>query len=383
MKKKAIFWTLAIFLLFALFSPGLIQAQGELTIVDSSAQVDFPNRLNFSLSARGPVEITDIRLHYRVSQMSFAPVTSEAYLEFTPATAVSVTWPLEMVRIGGLPSGSRLEYWWTVTDAIGSTVEISAASIQFDDNRYQWQSLAEGKVTLYWYEGDRAFAEELMAVTQGALTRLKESTGAELETPVKLYIYSSADDLRGAMIYPQEWTGGIAFTRYGILAIGISPDNLDWGRGAIAHELTHLVVHQVTLNPYGDIPTWLDEGLAMNSEGPLEPVFESYLNSARADNRFISVPSLASPFSAYAAEAALSYAESYSLVSFLISSYGQEKMFELLSTFREGATYDEALLKVYGFDMEGLDTLWREWFTESVPAASARELEPVLVGAGY
>jgi hypothetical protein len=92
------------------------------------------------------------------------------------------------------------------------------------------------------------------------------------------------------------------------------------------------------------------------------------------------VRSLASPFSAYAGEAALSYAESYSLVEFLTSSYGQDKMFSLLSTFREGATYDGALEKVYGFDMDGLDERWREWLTQ--PEPSVLELEPVLVGAG-
>ena len=34
-------------------------------------------------------------------------------------------------------------------------------------------------------------------------------------------------------------------------------------------------------------------------------------------------------------------------------------MFELLNTFKQGSGYDEALLKVYGFDMDGLDALWR------------------------
>jgi hypothetical protein len=185
------------------------------------------------------------------------------------------------------------------------------------------------------------------------------------------------------MIYPQEWTGGVAFTRYGIMAIGIDPAKLDWGKRAIAHELTHLVIHQITLNPYSDLPTWLDEGLAMRNEGPLESVFTAYLNRATDEESLISVQSLSSPFSAYAGEATLSYAQSYSLVEFLIDSYGQGKMFELLSTFREGSTYDGALEEVYGFDMDGLDVRWQEWLTR--PAGSVEEkgmqLEPV--GAGH
>jgi hypothetical protein len=34
-------------------------------------------------------------------------------------------------------------------------------------------------------------------------------------------------------------------------------------------------------------------------------------------------------------------------------------MLELLLTFRQGSSYDGALEKVYDFDMEGLDDLWR------------------------
>ena len=32
------------------------------------------------------------------------------------------------------------------------------------------------------------------------------------------------------MIYPNEWTGGVAFTQYNIIAIGIGPNDLILGR---------------------------------------------------------------------------------------------------------------------------------------------------------
>ena len=75
------------------------------------------------------------------------------------------------------------------------------------------------------------------------------------------------------------------------------------------------------------------------------------LNEAAAENKLISVRSLSSPFSAHAEEAVLSYAQSYSVVDFLISAYGPGKMLELLNTFSEGSSYDGALSRVYGFDI--------------------------------
>jgi hypothetical protein len=230
-----------------------------------------------------------------------------------------------------------------------------------DDARYSWRSLTQGKVTIQWYQGDESFARELMEVAQEALLRLAQSTGAELEKPVNIYIYAGAQDLQGAMIFPQEWTGGVTFTRYRTIAIGIAPDEIDWGRRAMAHELTHLVIHQVVFNPYSDLPTWLDEGIAMYAEGPLEPAFAALLKKAVREGTLISVRSLASPFSALAEQSALAYAQSYSLVKFLIENYGQGQMLELLHTFREGSGYDQALLKVYGFDADGLDSLWRSY----------------------
>jgi len=380
MIRKTRILALVVCLFLVLLSPGLVQAQSELAILSSSAQAEFPFKLNFNLSAEGDVNIIDIRLCYTVDRMSFAQVTSEVYIEFVPSAAVDVGWTLEMVKIGGLPPGSSVEYWWKVEDANGDKVETAPVRVQFDDIRYPWRSLTEGKVTMYWYEGDESFIQQLMATAQQAMARLAEDTGAYLEKPVRLYIYANTQDLQGAMIYPQEWTGGAAFTRYGIIAIGIAPANLHWGKGAIAHELAHLVIHQMTLNPYSGLPTWLDEGLAMYAEGMLGPEYTAYLNRAITEDSLISVQSLSSPFSAYAGEASLSYAQSYSLVEFLISNYGRVKMLELLNTFEQGSSYDAALDKVYGFDMDGLDTLWRDYVTMPVQPTEEKGMPPALIG---
>ncbi len=369
MIKRAGLFVLVFSLLLVLLSPGLVQAQGGLTVLNSSVQVEFPSNLNFSLSAKSDANITDIRLHYTVERESYAQVTSEVYINFVPDTTIDVQWVWDMRKTGGLPPGSGVEYWWVVKDAGGNRVETAPVLVLFDDNRYYWQSLTEGTVTIYWYEGKQSFVGEVMLAAKQALARLAEDTGAYLKKPVKIYVYASAQDLRSAMIFPQEWTGGVAFTGYGIIAIGIAPYNLQWGKRAIAHELTHLVIHQMTFNPYNELPTWLNEGLALYTEGTLGPVFTTYLNKAVVENSLISVRSLSSPFSAYVDESYLSYAQSYSLVEFLLTSYGRGKMLGLLNTFTEGNSYDGALKKVYGFDMDGLDTLWRDYVTRQYQKA--------------
>jgi hypothetical protein len=338
-------------------------AAEQLTILDSSAKADFPAQLNFSLKASSSANITDVRLHYTVEREAFAQVTSEVFIEFPPGTSVDTSWTWDMRKTGGLPTGASVTYWWTVKDANENKIESAPVKISLDDNRYTWQRITENDLTIYWYKGNTSFAAELMAASQQALVRLAQNTGATLKKPVKIYVYANSRDLQGAMIFPQEWTGGAAFTEFGIIAIGIDTNNLAWGKRSIAHELTHLTVHQMTYNPYLGLPTWLEEGLAMYNEGTLESTFVNVLNSAIDNNSLITVRSLSSPFSAYALESYLSYAQSYSLVEFLVTTYGQSKMLELLTTFKQGSSYDGALMKVYGFDMDGLNTLWREYAT--------------------
>lgn len=361
MKRIGIF-ALMVSLLLVSLSPGLVQAQGGVTVAASSVDVEFPAKLHFSLSARSDVNITDVRLYYTIDRESYAQVTSEVYIEFVPATVVDADWTWDMKKTGGLPTGAGVRYWWIVKDANGDKAETTPASISFDDNRYTWRSLAENNVTIFWYKGNQSFAGELMSAAQQALTRLTNNTGAYLKTPVKIYIYANSQDLQGAMIFPQEWTGGSAFTEFGIITIGIDTDNLDWGKRALAHELTHLVVHQMTFNPYIGLPTWLDEGLAMYNEGALDASLVGSLQRALDANSLITVRSLSSPFSANTNEALLSYAQSYSLIEFLVTTYGQSKMLELLSAFKEGSSYDNALTRVYDFDMDGLNILWRDYF---------------------
>lgn len=361
-KKTALAVAMLLLLMAVLAGPSLVFAGGELSVTGSSVVVDFPMRITFSVSAQSDADINDIRLHYRINRIEHARITSEVYIEFAPARSVEEEWVWDMRKTGGLPPGSSLEYWWTVTDEDGDSVGTEPSEVRISDDRYDWRSITEGEITLYWYEGDESFSRELMAAAQETLGRLDEEAGAALENPVSLYIYANQQDLLGSLIFPQEWTGGVAFTSYGIIAIGIEPtsDGMEWGKGTIAHELTHLVIHQVTFNPYNDLPTWLDEGLAMNGEGELGFGFVNILNAARDEGSLISVRSLASPFSTDAYQSYLSYAQSYELVRYLIDEYGQAKMFELLSTFRQGSGYDEALEKVYGFDMDGLDARWRE-----------------------
>ncbi|HEY95831.1 MAG TPA: peptidase MA domain-containing protein [Dehalococcoidia bacterium] len=343
-------------------SPSL--AAGGINVIESFTEVEFPDKLNFILSAESDSNITDVRLFMYVDRLSYAHVTSEVLLDILPDRHVTAKWAWDMRKTGGMPPGTNIQYWWSVLDADGNVLETQPVTLRYNDTRFGWKSIRQSSTTLYWYKGDKEFAEELISATITGLERLYESTGVGITDPVEIYIYANSNDLRSGMIFPQTWTGGVAYPLYNCIAIGIETSNVEWGLRTIVHELTHLVIHRLTYNPYLDLPVWLDEGLAMYMEGSLTQAFSDYLSQAIKNDTLISVRSLASPFSAYAHLSYLSYAQSHSLVSMLINTYGREKMLELLTVMTEGIDYDDALEKVYGFDMDGLDEIWRDYVNQ-------------------
>jgi hypothetical protein len=364
MNKLFALFCLICFIICALifpYYPVTAQDQIQISVTNSSAVMNFPLSLKFSSQIKSSASIADVRIRYSIDQISIANVISEVRIPVNPANAINVDWLLDMRKLGGLPPGSRINFWWLVKDAIGRTLESTPTKFLIEDARYDWKTLTRDKISLNWYSGDDGFAQTLMNTAQESLSKLTEDTGITPNITVDVYIYGNSNDLQGSMIHPQEWTGGVAFTPFSIIAIGISPGQLEWGKSALTHELTHVVIYQVVFNPFNDIPVWLNEGLAMYSEGALSPQYSTPLKDAVTQDNLLSVRTLCSPFSAFTDRSLLSYAESFSIVDFLIFTYGSEKMTNLLNAFRQGSTFDGAFQLVYGFDLDGLNNIWKNW----------------------
>ena len=242
-------------------------------------------------------------------------------------------------------------------DDLGQEHRTPRQETVFTDDRFDWQSHTDGHITYYWYAGGEDFGQRLADGARDGLDTLQ--LGRELAAPIKAFVYESADDVQGAVLFAQAWTGGLAFVRHNILLIAVNPDTFDRQLPGVVHELAHLLVEEVTFNCFGGLPTWLDEGLAVYAEGGLPEFQEIALGNAIANDELISLRSLNSSFPAVDTGATLSYAQSYSLVNYLIETRGWDKMQELLEAFSQGSTDEKAILEVYGWDYDTLESLWR------------------------
>jgi hypothetical protein len=355
---KKLLYLLLLILLAA--TPALADTPLAVTVQSNKAESGFRNHLTFTLSATSPTEVKDVFLFYKViGQIAI----SRNAATFTPGTTIEASFKLDQTLPANyMAPGTEVEYWWKLVGPNGEEFKSDHARLLYLDERHEWQSQKNDRLTLYWYQGDAAFGQALFDRANVALDTLQTDLKVSLKEPIKIFIYADHDALMSALAAgAQEWTGGVAFTEFGVVVIGIEPESLDWGLRAMSHEMTHLVIHQATNNPYGDLPRWLDEGISVYNEDKNELVddFKPVLEDAIKQDKLMTLRTLSSPFPSDSLQANLAYGQSGAMVKFMVDKYGADAMGKLLGIFSEGALYDEALKGALGTDSDGLYDAWR------------------------
>ncbi|MBM3940125.1 MAG: hypothetical protein FJ318_04395 [SAR202 cluster bacterium] len=350
---------LACLFAFSLLSSAAF-AQSGVEVARNETTVQFPQSITFRLVVDAASPIVDAELRYRIPQLSCGTSVATGLPAVAPGRQQDIEWTMDLRQAGGLPVGARTVYWWALTTADGQTVETPERTLVFEDPRFSWRAIEGHGVTLRWHAGSEAFARGLLETAEDALRRLEAAAGVRPSRHVDVRVYESADAMRGALVFSQEWTGGVAFPAFGLVTIGIGEHDLEWGARAMTHELAHLVMGDAAFFCGSHIPTWLNEGIAVHAEGELSSGFASRLAAAITADEVYGVRSLAGGFPANPDDALLAYAQSYSFVDFLLERHGgPERMSQLMAAFRASGSIEAALRETYGFDQHGLDAGWR------------------------
>jgi hypothetical protein len=341
---------------------GPAQTANGITVSVNRFTNQFPDQLMFDLEAQSTFKITQIALFVAIDAASSS---SRQVPDFSPGTQVETTYRWNLNR-NYLPPGVTGRFWWTVQDSSGAVLETTKQAFRVDDVAHGWKKISNDKLALYWYSGDNTFGQAIFDRGVQAMNFLQQDTGVTVDTQIQIFIYGNRTDFFNSLEPgASEWTGGRAFPDYGIVLIDIAPSNLDWGLGATTHELTHQVIHQKIKSPLGDLsmPHWTDEGLAVYYEtypGKLDSQFAVPLKRAIQNDLLQPLRTLSGGFPADSTAANLSYAESYSVVDFIIRHYGRDKLAQLLQGFKTGGFYDDIFMRVLNVDSDGLENLWRQ-----------------------
>jgi hypothetical protein len=331
--------------------------------------LNFPQEIVFHLEATSDRPLSQVEIEYGVEMSGCATSINRAVPDnFQPGSTVSTSWTWDMRQTGSLPPGSRIWWSWLLVDSTGQRLETDRQTLLWLDDVHPWQSLRAANLVLHWYTGTQAFAQQLLDSGTASVARLHQQLGDLPPGDVDVYIYDSSDAMRASILFEPAWSGGLAFPESRVVILGVGPGDLAWGLGAVAHELAHVVIGNLVNHCYSSLPTWLNEGLAVVAQGGPDPESQHLFDQALAANTLLPVRALSNGFAEDSGRASLSYAEAHSLVSFLLKSYGQPKMLDLLGLLQAGYRYDHALQQVYGFDSDGLDAAWRAALGAPPPA---------------
>lgn len=360
MKYKFILPFVSLIFLFA-WGVDNIQAQNNpIVITDQDTTISLPDSINFAISAESNTPITRITLVYGANSLSCQGGGASQRMDIETGTTVETDWDWDLDRSGAIPPGATIWWQWEVEDEAGNIEVTERETAVLIDTIHNWQTLTAEGVTVHWYTGNRAFGQKMLTQAINSLENISSQFGVEQPDNIQIWFYESSADVQDAIVNVPEWTGGVAFSEYGITVLGVAPEQDDWAAQIIPHELAHLVVGVRMFNCRGTfLPTWLNEGLARYVEGPTKPRATEALQTALTNGTLPPLRTLGSGFSAYGNQASLSYTQSSEVVGYLINTYGSESIDQLLGLIQSGQTIDNALNDVYGLNTDTLDAEWR------------------------
>ncbi len=330
-------------------------ATADVTFGELTATPSFPEVINFGFSAQTSEEIERVELLFNaVGEETLHLITADT----AEGEQTAFEFGLNMFQ-NYYPPGLDLEYRWRVTSTSGAVAESETQIIGWYDTRFDWTSISSDQVTVYTYATNENFAEEILASAQGTIDELESVYGVERSEPLRIWVYDSQEDLGGATEPNSEpWIAGVSYPgRYLVLAAVPDGNSMELRR-VIPHEVSHQVLYQATQNPFNFPATWLDEGMATYTQDVGTDGFVELVEEAADSGSLMPIETLNMSFP-YDDTFQLAYAESYSIVSFIIQTYGEEALGNVLTAYKEGVTHEEAVQAGLGISIEELDRLWQ------------------------
>lgn len=264
----------------------------------------------------------------------------------------------------------------------------------------EWEQIA-GDHFIVYYIDDEQFAKDVSNKAEVHYRRIATELGyprySEFWTwdnRVKIYINKDKASYLKATGMP-EWSSGMA--DYGDKEIVSFRWSEHFTDSLLPHEMAHLIFRDF-VGFTGEIPLWLDEGVAQWAEKVKRPYTKAMANNYYEEDKlllmedimklnmkvfakiervyirptrtrsgvdgvlFLSTDQLISTF----------YLQSVSVIGFLLERYGSIKFAHFCRQLRDGDSVEDALRSAYPDniqDIQDLDDEWREYLEKNLQAA--------------
>ena len=229
-----------------------------------------------------------------------------------------------------------------------------------------WKEL-KGDHFIVYYEGEDNFVREVLRKAESYYHDISMDLGYARysnfwmwENRVKIYIYPTRQEFLNATNDP-TWSEGVADYTHKEIRSYL------WSQGFLGallpHEMTHLIFRDY-VGFKGEVPLWLDEGVAQWEEPAKRAVVRQAMKSILEKNEAFSLAGLTQlnvGGSTEKSQATRFYIQAASLVDFLNKEYGSDRFISFCRELREGKSLDEALRFTYPTSIRNLNELEEKW----------------------
>lgn len=344
------------------FAEDAVQKQSQTPIVFEAASVDndFPESLTFNLVAQSNAGyIVSATLFYATrGEIS----TTRQVVEVDPASRVELTFTWDTSNITNPPS-APIVYHWELVDSSGNRASSQEELVFYDDVRFEWSILEDENIAVWWHDRPISFGGRVFEIAQEAFARQQEMFRSDPENQMRIIVYNDFDEFAEWHSFVSEFTGGQAFPTIGVTTQIVSAYKSveNWLNDVIPHEISHLYFYQVTNHPLVDPPAWLNEGMAQLNEFSRDSNAIAFAERAIAGGDLLPLWSLSGSFGYQEEDVRLAYAEALSAAVFINERYGNDGISRLLAAYKNGLSYDEALVEGLGVTLIELQREWLAW----------------------
>ena len=234
-----------------------------------------------------------------------------------------------------------------------------------------WQSRRSSHFIVYFKDAPEDFIENVLDSAEEYYQDITSDLGFTRygawvwEDRGKIYIYRDAEDYVQATQQP-GWSGGSASYRDKV--INTYPLAAGFFDTLLPHELGHIIFREF-IGFRSDLPLWLDEGVASYQEKARRWGSNKIVKQAIKDKTFIPLEELSKRVLSASSDkntVELFYAESGSIIYYLITKFGRYRFVDFCNGLKAGKGLNEALHSAYSrfTDIKELEAAWLDYLED-------------------
>ena len=341
-----------------------IQASGEpdtIRVISHTHEINFPHEIIFSLEVESDnYQINAIQFFYTLSS---GDVKVYGYPSYTTTKRVQTSFQIKTSGAHYIPPGTDLVYYYKITNDNGDTLKTEKFTLEYKDPKYNWTKLRQGNLEILYHDLPHEKVHKILDNVDPQLQAAKKLFGLQEIQLLKAVIVNGRNEAERSFPHLSDKAtrghifGGFAFDNHNLfISQGLN-------RNTIAHEITHLLLGQAIYSPMARVPAWLNEGLAMHFE--IDSRSRTYrIEKLAHQGRLLKLRAMGA-IPGKPNDIDIFYAQSWSLVDFMIRTYGEDRMYNLVAAINRGHKIEDAISYAYGFNIDQLETEWKNYVVPS------------------